>query len=116
MPASFGAQSIEAGGSASPLAPVGASRPTAPFAFAPVQGAAQFPKPGPTGPVGAPQLFEFDDPSSEWVCEHNLGRLPIVLVYDLAGNSRPFVPVSNPDENTTVVSPTPPLAGKVVIA
>lgn len=99
-----------------PLAPVGASPSVAPYAFAPVQGAATFPKPGPMGPMGSPILFEFDAPSSEWVCEHNLGRLPLVLVYDLDGNSRPFVPVTNPDSNTTIVTPTPPLAGKVVIA
>lgn len=109
MPAQFTEQG-------QPLAPVGASTQSPPFAFRPTQGAATFPKPGPMGPMGSPILFEFDDPSSEWVCAHNLGRLPLVLVYDLDGNSRPFVPVSNPDENTTVVTPTPPLAGKVVIA
>lgn len=98
----------------------------APFAFTPVQGVAAFAKAGPPGPPGSggggggggtpAQVFEFDSPSSSWVCEHGLGRLPEITVYDLLGNSRPFVPIANPDLDTTVLSPNPPLAGKVVIS
>lgn len=89
------------------------------LSFEPVQGAAQFALAGPPGPAGgsgSAQVFEFDTASSEWVCSHNLGRLPQVTAYDLSGNSRPFIPISNPDLNTTVLTPTPPLAGKVVIS
>jgi hypothetical protein len=63
------------------------------------------------------QVFEFEEPSSEWVCHHNLGRDPLIAVYDLQGNLRPFVPAEqSEDDNTTTLTPTPPLAGKVVIA
>lgn len=89
------------------------------LSYEPVQGAAQFPKAGPPGPAGAaggePQVFEFDAPSEQWVCAHGLGRLPEVTAYDLDGNCRPLIPITNPDPNTTVLSPTPPLAGKVLI-
>lgn len=83
----------------------------------PQQGVATFSRsiPGPPGPAGGAQVFEFDTPSAEWVCPHNLGRLPLVTVYDLQGNLRPFVPLTNPDLDTTVLTPSPPLAGKAVI-
>lgn len=114
MPATFGQQR------AAPA--YNLTSPGAVFSYEPTQGAAQFPVPGPAGPAGppgaaggTPQVFEFDTPTSEWVCAHGLGRLPQVTAYDLDGNCRPLVPISNPDANTTVLSPTPPLAGKVVI-
>lgn len=87
-----------------------------PVSTAPGQGVASFPVPGPAGPLGGSQTFEFDTPSSEWTVVHGLGRTPMVVVYDLEGNLRPLVPVIAPDENTLVLTPTPPLAGKVVVA
>lgn len=79
--------------------------------------------PGDRGPQGIPgtsggvnaQVFTQDTPSSNWTIEHNLGRYPVIVVFDEAGNERPFVPVSTPDINTAVLTPTPPLAGKVVV-
>lgn len=80
---------------------------------------------GPIGPEGPPGeggatagslTFDFDEPSGEWICQHDLGRLPVsITAYDSAGNVRPLVPIANPDLNHTVLTPNPPLSGQVVI-
>jgi hypothetical protein len=83
-----------------------------------VQGGPRGPQgiPGPSGTAGASYIFTFDSPLGEWVCQHNLGRYPAsILVYDAEGNVRPLVGISNPDINTTVLTPNPPLSGQVVI-
>jgi hypothetical protein len=91
--------------------------PVGPAAITVVQGGARGPvgPQGPSGTAGASLVFAFTQ-SSEWICEHNLGRLPAsITVYDSAGNVRPFVPISNPNLDTTILNPNPPLAGSVVI-
>lgn len=91
--------------------------PAAPAVVTLVQGGPRGPV-GPQGPSGdeaAAKTFSFDT-SSPWTCVHGFGRPPIaILVYDDDGNVRPLVPIANPDLNTTVLSPNPPLAGSVVI-
>jgi hypothetical protein len=78
---------------------------------------------GPAGPPGAPGasgaasalIVDQPTPSDQWVIVHNFGRYPAFIVVDEAGQVRPFVPAVNVDENTLVLSPNPPLAGKVVL-
>jgi hypothetical protein len=72
--------------------------------------------PGPPG-IGNTQVFTFPNPLDTWTCAHHLGRLPYVITaFDTAGNMRPLMAVSNPDLNTTILNPNPPLAGQVVIS
>lgn len=101
-----------------PSAPIGVTmRVAGPAAVTLVQGGPRGPQ-GPQGASGAgaaSMVFTFAT-SSHWVCPHNLGRLPVsIVVYDDAGNVRPLVPIANPSLDTTVLSPTPALAGSVVI-
>jgi hypothetical protein len=68
---------------------------------------------GDPGQEGVLPAYTFDTPIGTWSIEHNLGRLPVVALYDVAGH--PQLQDSVVTETHVVVTWPFPVAGKAIL-